>query len=139
MNAAKITTATIFPSAIACTGLEGNNPLRVSTIEVISLISVLEVIITSPTPKLNKFPTTNPTIAARAVVPNKTVNDLDVSFPKFTPSFILIITLIIDTKIKGTTSIFKRSINPLPTNPYHLLTSSIHLIDDGSFGNPATN
>ena len=111
----------------------------VSTIEVISLISVLDVATTSPTPKLNKFPTTNPTIVARVVVPNKTNNDFDVSFPKFTPSFMFIITLIIDTNIKGTTSIFKRSINPLPTSPYHLLTSSIHLTEDGFSGNPATN
>ena len=32
----------------------------------------------------------------------------------------------VDTNIKGTTSIFNRSINPYPTRPYHLFTSLIH-------------
>ena len=129
----------MFPSAIAPTGFDGNKPLRVSTSGVISLISGASIPTTSaPTPSCITFPTIIPIIAANAVVPSNIPNDLKVNACRLSPSFILIITLIIDTKTIGTTNIFNKSINPYPNNPYHLVTSCNHTTFSGFSGSPAT-
>ena len=139
-NVANIIIATIFPSAIDATGFDGNNPLKVSTKGVISLSSVSAVATTSvPTPSFITFPTTIPTIAASAVVISNIPNDLNVNFPKSSPSPIFMITLNIDTNTIGTTNIFNRSINPEPNNPYHLVTSCNQVTSAGFSGSPATN
>src|SRR5699024_2013416 len=129
--------ATIFASAIDATIFEGNNPLNVSTTELISLISVVLVTTLVPIPNLNKLPTINPIDAAIAVVPNSINMVLDVNLPKFSSLFIFIITLIIDVNTNGITNIFNKSINPYPTRPYQLVTSFSQLICVGSLGNLA--
>ena len=132
--------ATTFPSAIAATGLDGNKPLRVSTIGVISLISVTSPRkFVVPTPNFITLATTIPIIAEIAVVPSNIPIDLNVNLPKFSFSFILIITLNIEVNTRGTTNIFNKSINPEPNKLYHLLTSCNQVTLDGSLGKPATN